>query len=57
MTKIYLKNENVSCIVSFYNKIDSSKVCVYVYTMYLYFGLVGHRQSKLFFIYTLALGE
>ena len=44
MTKIYLKNENVSCIVSFYNKIDSSKVCVYVYTMYLYFGLVEHHQ-------------
>ena len=33
MPKIYLKKENVSFIISFYNKIDLRKVCVYIYIM------------------------
>ena len=31
-------------LLNFNNKINLSKVCAYVYTMYLYFGLVEHHQ-------------
>ena len=37
-------------IILFYNKIDLSKVYIYVYTMYLYFGLDLVLEKILYFL-------